>query len=880
MSSIRNRASGRRGNGLNVANLIIPVISSVEQVEEMLEQFFIFHTNFLWEPAKTYIERERDAFRASHHGHGHGSCSSVLSSLMGCLGQLTLADKNYLTLQFFSSKVFQRKDSVKVSYENLRLELLRLEERGSSIGQQRNSSSSQPNTPHHQNHLLSSSPASSSGGGGGSQLAAQMASDQAQDVFEVEELFMNEEGRKSVSPVQNAFSEAELQQQHQLMATPTPPKSQSLLSRLFRFNSSNRSSNRSNQSMSPSTPANDSICSSNDDAPSPIPLLNEGSTGPLQTEITCSLDSMDRFAAHLSGQLVHYVKVRIEMIDLYDRLSSVCGGGAAGSMSRKFVLMEELYRSLKETHDSADRHFHHPVLSRLKAMFMFEADVLLSLLTAHISIQGWHFLEALFLLQEATNKLNLMANARDMVLKALNGGSGNVSAPAVPGVTGPVVSPLISSSGSVSGGTGNLRRNFTNASLSSSGSSTLSVPSSAAAAAATAVSGTATGSSSSAALPSAASPGGSTLSAMSHFIFPGSGWSNMPTKSGGGFFTSGKSSSSSGATAAAASAANMPLLIQWLHRFKLYLLSKYSFYFHSLLMVHLTPASIAAAASIASTGGGGGSGSNSATGSVSSFTASLASVGSSKDHHHHGHHHGHHHHSHSSSANYAQMEAQMRQLCAKQCPPFDFHSKIVQFVRKYDATYVILLFDIKDQGMNREFNVSGYRSPFTKKEEPTGIKTYPIVYAYPVEFPQNHMPSLIMTMGERRKELNSSDTVLVMHNRPNAVHGDHHQHQHHHTNNGGSPGSPMMVGPGSIGPAQIKVHNIATSGTSNTSSSNNNSIPNATYFLIRPDPLFTLIMICEKPRADTEAIVKFMTDLTSLLKGSRIFAALRSGTLK
>lgn len=80
-----------------------------------------------------------------------------------------------------------------------------------------------------------------------------MASDQAQDVFEVEELFMNEEGRKSVSPVQNAFSEAELQQQHQLMATPTPPKSQSLLSRLFRFNSSNRSSNRSNQSMSPST---------------------------------------------------------------------------------------------------------------------------------------------------------------------------------------------------------------------------------------------------------------------------------------------------------------------------------------------------------------------------------------------------------------------------------------------------------------------------------------------------------------------------------------------------------------------------------------------------------------------------------------------------
>lgn len=100
-----NRRSGR--NGLNVANLSIPVISNVDHVESVLEQFFILHTNFLWDKAKEYIERERDVFRAGHHSH----CSSILASLMNSLAALTLADKNYLTLQFFSSKVFQRKDS-------------------------------------------------------------------------------------------------------------------------------------------------------------------------------------------------------------------------------------------------------------------------------------------------------------------------------------------------------------------------------------------------------------------------------------------------------------------------------------------------------------------------------------------------------------------------------------------------------------------------------------------------------------------------------------------------------------------------------------------------------------------------------------------------
>lgn len=121
------------------------------------------------------------------------------------------------------------------------MELLRLEERGSTAGQQR---SSQPNTPHHQSHQVHGSP------GSGNQQQ-QPANEQAQDVFEVEELFGNEEAtansRKSVSPVQ--CSDAE--HLHLTAITPTPPKTQSFISRLFKFSSSKSTSR--NQSLSPST---------------------------------------------------------------------------------------------------------------------------------------------------------------------------------------------------------------------------------------------------------------------------------------------------------------------------------------------------------------------------------------------------------------------------------------------------------------------------------------------------------------------------------------------------------------------------------------------------------------------------------------------------
>ena len=102
--AIRNATSKRERN---VSNLSINVIQNVESIENCLEIFFSYHSNFLWNKAKEYIERSRDSFKALQSAHS----TSVVVLFMNTLSQLTQIDKNYLSLQFFSTKVFHRKDS-------------------------------------------------------------------------------------------------------------------------------------------------------------------------------------------------------------------------------------------------------------------------------------------------------------------------------------------------------------------------------------------------------------------------------------------------------------------------------------------------------------------------------------------------------------------------------------------------------------------------------------------------------------------------------------------------------------------------------------------------------------------------------------------------
>lgn len=740
-----------RNNGIQFSS---NVIHNVDYVDALLKQFFLYHSNFLWDKAKEYIERERDQFRATQQSIHGLSGHSILVSLMNALAQLTLADKNYLALQFLSSKVFQRKDSVKCSYQSLEAEFTRLEDRG-ILGQKCNS---QPQTPHHSCYQANQS-----------QINQTIQSEPAQDVLKcnVDELFQDERSTNSASPLAKSVSPEPVH-------TPTM-KSQSFLSKIFRFSSSKSSSTNN------SNPNSNLICNSN--------VSNQGldsSSNELnQSHPELNIESMDRFAAHLSGQLIHYVHVRIEMIDLYEKLCCT-------NIGKKFCILNDFLAMVKDIHAQADRNFHHPVLNQLKTMFMFECDIIQSLLNVHVSIQDWKFLDSLFYLQDAHNKLNMMANLRDHMVNQYQSITSNIKSSHSPLSQSTMGGQSTLSSSS---STTNLRRNITSSSWSSSGSSSLSI--------ATTVTGNTITTQSS----NPTNPG--------NFIYGANQSLYMPTNSSK-FFSRNFNSST------------MPLLIQWLNRFKLFLLSKYSFYFHSLLMIHLAPLSVA-----------------------SNFTSS---IGSSSNH--------------NSSANYAQIESQMRQLCSKHL--YDFHTRIVQFVRKCDSSYAILIFDTHGK---EEFSNIGYRSPFLKKEVPKGINSYPIIYSYPGEFPKNRIPSLIMIMNDRIKELNSSDNVIVEHDKPLTEQSVQITSSNASTSTGQSSTTAVA--------AETSSTTTTTTGTS-TISVANQSLPNATYFMVRPDPDFTLTIICEqtKKQERDNHIISFLQEITILLKGSRIFSNLRGGSLK
>ena len=211
--------------------------------------------------------------------------------------------------------------------------------------------------------------------------------------------------------------------------------------------------------------------------------------------------------------------------------------------------MESLIESLRIIHQNAEQSFHHPVLSHLKFMFLFECDILLGLLNLHTTIQNFKYLESLFYLQDAHNKLNLIAALRDQIVTHVPGNN-NVSS--------------ANSSGSGSGFQEKFRRNITSSSLASSISSIgnssnagLQVPP---------VQSTIGGSIAASGLPSPSS-----LTNTS-FIYP---------YQSTGIYIQPKFSQRHN------SFATMPPLFQWLNRLKQFLLSKYSFYFHSVLLNHL-----------------------------------------------------------------------------------------------------------------------------------------------------------------------------------------------------------------------------------------------------------------------------------------------------
>lgn len=161
--------------------------------------------------------------------------------------------------------------------------------------------------------------------------------------------------------------------------------------------------------------------------------------------------------------------------------------------------------------------------------------------------------------------------------------------------------------------------------------------------------------------------------------------------------------------------------------------------------------------------------------------------------------------------------ADMRALTARTTP--DYHGKICAFIRKHDASNVSLVFD--NRGLE-SFQGHGYHHPHSYREAPKGVEQFPAVVSLPSgERPLTHWPNVIMMMGDRAAELNTLDKVVHFYD--------------------------------------DKVQ--------------------STYYLSRPEPHFTLVVIFDGRKSEKDLhIAAFLQEICGSLRNSKPFSTLKPGS--
>ncbi|XP_041072404.1 KICSTOR complex protein C12orf66 homolog [Carcharodon carcharias] len=160
--------------------------------------------------------------------------------------------------------------------------------------------------------------------------------------------------------------------------------------------------------------------------------------------------------------------------------------------------------------------------------------------------------------------------------------------------------------------------------------------------------------------------------------------------------------------------------------------------------------------------------------------------------------------------------SEMKALTAKTNP--DYCGKISSFIRKYDAENVSLIFDNRG---SETFQGHGYHHPHSYREAPKGVDQYPAVVSLPTDRPLIHWPNVIMIMTDRATELNTLDKVVHFYD--------------------------------------DKVQ--------------------STYFLTRPEPQFTIVVIFDSRKSEKDShFLSFLNELSSSLKNSKPFASLKPGS--
>ncbi|CAB1421787.1 unnamed protein product [Pleuronectes platessa] len=163
------------------------------------------------------------------------------------------------------------------------------------------------------------------------------------------------------------------------------------------------------------------------------------------------------------------------------------------------------------------------------------------------------------------------------------------------------------------------------------------------------------------------------------------------------------------------------------------------------------------------------------------------------------------------------VPADMRALTTRTTP--DYHGKISTFIRKHDASNVSLVFDNRG---SESFQGHGYHHPHSYREAPKGVEQFPAVVSLPTgERPLTHWPNVIMMMGDRAAELNTLDKVVHFYD--------------------------------------DKVL--------------------STYYLTRPEPHFTLVVIFDGRKSEKDLhIAAFLQEISSSLRNSKPFSILKPGS--
>ncbi|KAF7229384.1 KICSTOR subunit 2 [Nothobranchius furzeri] len=161
--------------------------------------------------------------------------------------------------------------------------------------------------------------------------------------------------------------------------------------------------------------------------------------------------------------------------------------------------------------------------------------------------------------------------------------------------------------------------------------------------------------------------------------------------------------------------------------------------------------------------------------------------------------------------------ADMRTLTARTTP--DYYGKISGFIRRHDASNVSLVFDNRG---SESFQGHGYHHPQSYREAPKGVEQFPAVVSLPSgERPLTHWPNVIMMMSDRAAELNTLDKVVQFYD--------------------------------------DKVQ--------------------STYYLSRPEPHFTLVVIFDGRKSEKDQhITAFLQEISSSLRNSKPFSILKPGS--